>query len=522
MPVFIDELIAMSEGKTLEFKRDLSSPKNFLKTLVAFSNSAGGILLIGVEDKTKDVIGVENPLDEEERLCSIIADSIEPRLVPNVELLAWQEKTLLAVEVYPSGLRPHWMKNEGESTGVYVRLGSTNRQADRELIAELKRSAEGIAFDELPLPQFSSDDIDVKVAQKLFGEKRRIDEEALLTLKILAREQGRLVATTGGLLLFGGKAREMHFSDAWVQCGRFIGKDKADIFDHIEISDHLPVAVERVMEFLKKHAMRGADLSEIRRRDVWSIPLNILREVVINAIVHADYSQIGAPIRVAFFDDRIEVENPGILFPGLTIEDICRGVSKLRNRVIARTFRELELIEQWGSGIPRILKEAAESNLPTPEIVEIGMRVRFIVYLAESYVLKKAKKQVTEQVTEQGADNSTKSALSRHQVEITEQVEQVAEQVTEQGADKSTKLALSWHQVEILKKCRNETPIVELMAIADRKDRTKFRNNMLNSLLEANFIEMTVPDKPKSSKQKYRLTENGKAYLNTKVMKDTK
>jgi ATP-dependent DNA helicase RecG len=146
------QMITMPEGKTLEFKRDLSSPKNMLKTLVAFANTAGGRLLIGVEDRTREVLGVENPLDEEERLCNLISDNIEPRMVPNVELIALKDKTLLGVEVYPSGSRPHWLKNEGASEGVYVRLGSTNRKADRELIAELKRSAEGIAFDEMPCP----------------------------------------------------------------------------------------------------------------------------------------------------------------------------------------------------------------------------------------------------------------------------------------------------------------------------------------------------------------------------------
>jgi ATP-dependent DNA helicase RecG len=102
------------------------------------------------------------------------------------------------------------------------------------------------------------------------------------------------------------------------------------------------------------------DFSEIRRKDVWSIPLGILREVVINALVHADYSQRGAPTRITFFDDRIEVENPGILLPGMTIEDMKQGVSKIRNHVIARIFRELDFIEQWGSGIRRIFKEAEE------------------------------------------------------------------------------------------------------------------------------------------------------------------
>ena len=76
------------------------------------------------------------------------------------------------------------------------------------------------------------------------------------------------------------------------------------------------MAVESVMEFLKKYAMCEADFSELRRRDIWSIPLTILREAVVNAVVHADYSQRGAPIRIAFFYNRIEIENPGILLPG--------------------------------------------------------------------------------------------------------------------------------------------------------------------------------------------------------------
>jgi ATP-dependent DNA helicase RecG len=253
------------------------------------------------------------------------------------------------------------MKAEGPENGVYVRLGSTNRQADRELIAELRRTAEGIAFDELSMPQLSIDDLDLAAVKSLLRGDRKLGEEELITLKLLTHEQGRVVPTKGAVLLFG-KDRIRYFPDAWIQCGRFMGQDKAEIFDHIELHDHLPQAVESIMLFLKKHAMRGADFSEIRRKDVWSIPLGILREVVINALVHADYSQRGAPTRIAFFDDRIEVENPGILLPGMTIEDMKQGVSKIRNSVIARIFRELDLIEQWGSGVRRIFKEAEEQK----------------------------------------------------------------------------------------------------------------------------------------------------------------
>lgn len=96
----IEELLRREEGKTLEFKRDLSSPQNLLKTLVAFANTAGGQVIVGVDDKTRSPAGIESPLDEEERLCNLIADSISPRLVPNVEMTTIEDKTLLMVEVF--------------------------------------------------------------------------------------------------------------------------------------------------------------------------------------------------------------------------------------------------------------------------------------------------------------------------------------------------------------------------------------------------------------------------------------
>ena len=139
MTFSLETLLQQPEGKTLEFKRDLSSPKPILKTLVAFANTAGGRLVIGITDD-QQLVGVDDPLTEEERLCNLIADAISPRLVPNVEMVTIEGKTLLVIEVYLSNSRPHWLKAKGPELGVYVRLGSTNRQADRELIAELQRS----------------------------------------------------------------------------------------------------------------------------------------------------------------------------------------------------------------------------------------------------------------------------------------------------------------------------------------------------------------------------------------------
>ena len=189
-----DHFLQSQEEKRLEFKRDIFYPANLMKTLVAFANTAGGKLIIGIDDD-RQIFGVGQPLDEEERLCNLIADSISPRLVPNVEFVTVAGKTLLVVEVFLSNLRPHWINAEGADAGVYVRLGSTNRQADRELIAELRRSVEGIAFDEMPLPELSVDDLEVTAARQLFGESRQLDEKTLVTLKLLTRHQGRLVPT---------------------------------------------------------------------------------------------------------------------------------------------------------------------------------------------------------------------------------------------------------------------------------------------------------------------------------------
>ena len=126
----------------------------------------------------------------------------------------------------------------------------------------------------------------------------------------------------------------------------------AAYWDSPEVQSYLPGAAEEVVAFLRKHMTREAVIGPVKRTDLWTFPAVAVREAIMNAIVHADYAQPGAPIRVALFDDSLEVENPGLLPFGLTIEDIQKGISKLRNRVIGRVFQELKLIEQWGSGDP--------------------------------------------------------------------------------------------------------------------------------------------------------------------------
>ena len=372
------DLLRRSEGKTLEFKRDLSSPKGVLRTIVAFANTSGGALLIGVEDKSGNVVGVPNPLDLEERLASLISDSISPRLVPELEILPWRQTQLLGIQVYPSSNRPHFLESEGPEAGAYVRVGSTNRHADQELIEAMRRFTRGESYDEQAMPDLNSEEVDFRAASELFAHVRRLKRRDLETLRLVTPHQGRQVPTVGGVLLFG-KNRERHFPDAWVQAGRFRGTDKTHIDDHVEIRLHLPETIEAAVKFINKHTLHGVEIGTVRRIERWSLPPAAVRETVINALVHADYAQRGAPIRISIYDDRLEIENPGLLPFGLTVDDLRRGISKLRNRVIGRVFHELGLVEQWGSGIQRIITTCREAGLSDPEFEELGTRFRVTI-----------------------------------------------------------------------------------------------------------------------------------------------
>ena len=369
------DALRQPEGKTLEFKRDLSSPDGLLKTVIAFANTAGGTLLVGVEDGTRQVRGVAEPLALEERLASLITDSITPRLLPDLEILTYRKTHVVAVQVFPSPIRPHYLAKAGLQAGTYVRVGSTNRRVDDALIAEMQRFARGEAFDERALPDLDSEAIDFRAASELFAPVRKLARRDLETLRLMTSHQSRKVPTVGGVILFGSD-RLRHFPDAWIQVGRFKGTDRAAILDHAELKTAPIWAIEAAISFVEKHSTHGADIGRLRRTERWSLPPAAVREAVVNAVAHADYSQSGAPIRLALFDDRLEVENPGLLPFGLTVADLPLGISRLRNRVIGRVFHELGLVEQWGSGIQRMIAVCRDAGLTSPVFEEIGLRFR--------------------------------------------------------------------------------------------------------------------------------------------------
>lgn len=372
----IQDIASLPEGKTLEFKRDLSSMKPIMKTLVAFANTAGGTVLIG-KDNDGRIIGVSDVFEAEEKLANAIADSIAPPLLPEIETTSLEGKALIIIRV-PHWRGPFYLKSQGIQEGVYIRLGSTNRVAGQELIEELKRSFSNVSFDQLPCVEVDSSGLDMNLIKQLFASvDRKIDQKKLETLGVLVPYAGKLVCSNGGLILFGKEhLREKYFPNAKIRCARFQGIDKVDFIDQYDSQGTIIEAMKDVPNFIRRNTRMAAKIEQIQRVDVPEYALVAIREVLTNALVHADYSIKGMNPRVAIFSDRLEIESPGMLPFGYTLDDFMAGVSHIRNKVIARVFRELHLMEEWGTGYRRIIDSCQEGGYQIPTWEEIGMALR--------------------------------------------------------------------------------------------------------------------------------------------------
>lgn len=471
------------EGKTLEFKRDLSSPTRPLRKVVAFANSAGERLVIGVNDDGS-VTGVEDPLAEEERITSLITDRISPQLVPGIDLVTLDEAIVLVADVPLSTRRPHYMNDQGSEDGVYVRLGSSTRQADSALVAELERNARGVAFEDLPEPRATLDDLDLESLSELRGRKTEADD--LLALGLAVRQGGEVVPTNAGILTACDDPARF-LPSAWVQCGRLRGPNGTDIFDQTEIHGPMPRAVDKVVDFLLKHAYKTAVFSQVQGRDVYSIPVEAVREVVVNALVHANYAERGTPIRVGFYDDRIQVDSPGLLLPGMTVESMRRA-SRLRNPSLARIFREAGIMEQWGTGVQRVFEQIAEAGLPEPHVEEVMDRLRFTVYVPSH------------------APEARLGANGEHQ----------DEPPSEQGVSKSNEQVSNVSEralTLLIQASEDARSRAELLADIGLSDAYGNDRRHLVPLIEGGYLARTIPDKPNSQNQRYQITEAGREVL---------
>ena len=373
----IHDLIKKGEGKTIEFKVDFPKNNQITKTICAFANRAGGYLVIGIDDENQ-IVGINNNQvnDYLEKLPNIIHDSIYPMLLPEIYTYTIEEKRILVIQVYPSSNTPHYLKEKGKLEGTYVRVGRTNKQADIEMIKDLERHRINKSFDEDIYGELLQDDL--RKLKSLIGKhlEQDIPKEKLINLHLVESLSGQDYLTNVGAILLGKLANTS------IRCARFAGNSTVNFIDKKEYDGDLFTVYENVIVFIKNHIHISGMIegNGPKRNDIFEIPEAILREGVINAIVHRDYSISGSDIKIAVFDERIEITSPGGFPKTLSVEEIYAGRSEIRNRLLCNIFLKAGFVEQWGSGVPRMRELSRSVGLKEPEIAEHDLFVVLSIY----------------------------------------------------------------------------------------------------------------------------------------------
>ncbi len=239
-------------------------------------------------------------------------------------------------------------------------------------------------FDEQPNFDCTLSEVNLDNAKKLFSEvSKKFTDRTARSIGLIIPYQTEEKPTNGAVLLFADNHID-YFPDARIRLARFLGIDKTHILDHQDLIVPLSMALNPILAFIRRNTAMAAEFGATKRKDIPEYPTVVVREAIINALVHTDYSIKGVSIQVAIFDDRMEITNPGCLPFGLNMEAALSGISQLRNRVIGRVFRELNLIEQWGSGFERMRSACLKQDIPEPKIEEIGNFFRVTLYHGKS------------------------------------------------------------------------------------------------------------------------------------------
>ena len=374
--------IKKGEGRTLEFKEKIGkSLKNIIRTIVAFSNDAGGELLIGVTNDGR-IIGInEDTILLEEKISNAVYDSIIPTPLIFYQTIHIEGKEIFVIKVLPGVQKPYFLKSEGLEKGAYIRIGSTNRIADLSIINELKRQNLNKSYDEEIVYQYTCNDLSkdkIELFKKSFQNTGIENNELLRREKFVFRTNGSCYPTIGGLLLFCDRLPR-DYEYAGIAVSVYASSDRCRLLNSIQLFDGLLVLPEIVINTVSEYLSTHIEIKDIKRSEQLEIPEIALREAIINAICHRDYSITGSNTKIDVFPDRVEITNPGNLPIGISLEDLGEGASEIRNKLIARAFRRYGYMEQLGTGISRMNAACHKAGLPEPEFEEVGRFFRVTI-----------------------------------------------------------------------------------------------------------------------------------------------
>ena len=380
------EEILKGESEKIEFKENAKT-NTYIKTVVAFANGNGGKIVFGVKDN-KEIVGVENEFEVMDGIINAISDSCYPMIVPDISLHTLENKTVILVEIEGGKKKPYYLKSKGVQKGTYIRSGATTRIIEEDyVLKELVLEGENKYFDQQVCHGESVSDEEIekfcewleKLARKNSEndtEIRKITRNTLLSWKVLEEKNGRIFPTNAYILLSGKENWEVSRK---IQCGVFKGETRSIFVDKKEFEGSIIMQLEKAYQYVLEKINLGSDIVGIYRVDKYEIPPKSIREVIANAIIHRSYLEPN-DIQIALYDNRLEITSPGMLLSGVNVKRMKEGYSKLRNRAIASVFAYVNIIEKWGSGIPRIMNEIREYGLQEPEFIIFENDFRVNIY----------------------------------------------------------------------------------------------------------------------------------------------
>lgn len=327
------------------------------KEIVAFANSAGGTLYIGVADDGS-IAGVGNPDMAIQQIVNMVRDSIKPDITMflHYEIREIGEKQIVAVEIQRGTERPYYLAKKGlRPEGVFLRQGTSAVPATDTAIRRMIKETDGSSFEDMRSLQ---QDLTFDATSKEFsGREVVFGPSQMKTLGILNTDG---IYTNLGLLL---SEQCTHT----VKAAAFEGTDQSIFRDRREFSGSLLQQLNEVYDFIDMRNQTRATFDKLRRIDKRDYPEVAVREALLNSLVHRDYS-FGASTLISIYKDRIEFTTIGGLPTGVSLEDIMLGLSICRNPKLANIFYRLKLIEAYGTGMRKILKSYEHSG-KEPEIL---------------------------------------------------------------------------------------------------------------------------------------------------------
>jgi ATP-dependent DNA helicase RecG len=357
----IHSLISQGENQAVEFKSANVSAESLTKEIVAFANTYGGSILIGVEDNGA-ISGIDNVGSLEEFVVNICRNNIVPPLSITSIFEEVEGKKILHLHV-PKGKDKPYQTNKNQ---FLVRVGSTNRIASPQELMRLFQQSGAFHFDATGIQGTSIKDLNWAKLDKYFAQydidyTHEEDKERLLINTDILTDEGTL--TVAGLLVFGINPQK-YLYNASISFAHFTGDTLEDtLIDKQVIEGTLDYQIDTCVAIIKNNIPTPSVIEQNKTVDTqFKYPDKVFREIIVNACLHRNYSIVGSRIRVFLFKDRLEIRSPGRLPNTVTIEKMKAGVSYATNPILLKFMENLRYIDKLGRGIPMVNQTALKNN----------------------------------------------------------------------------------------------------------------------------------------------------------------